>query len=638
MPNAVEYIINVAGNAERKLSSLEKAFGKVDTAASSAGKKVSGLDKLKGSLMGLTDSVPGIAALANPVGLAAAGVVAVGAAAVYATNKAMAFEAGMAKANGTLQKSPEELAKIRNQLLDLGRNSTTELGQIPDAYNQIVSGVGDAKLAMDIMKASLKGAEAGFADINRVGNAAVNVLNSVGSANTNANEVMDVLFATVNKGKGEFQDFANYLPKVIPASNNLGISFKETAGAFAFLTANGLSAEQSTTALQNAMKALGTGRVRDNMKGLGVEVFDAKGKIRSLTDVSSDLNKKLNGLTDKQRTKVLESMGFDQEASLAFSKFAQQPKLLKESIDATVNSQGAMQKTLNASANPMHTMKKLGNQFEGVMTKLGYAILPTVSRVLGGTLNFVDRMISGVQNLWNNSIIFRGVIQGLLLPFKALWFMAETAYTLIGSVFTGIGKGISWVKGMLKGNSITAMLFDGLATHWAIFKNIISNVVESAGLAAKAINAAAGGNFTDASKFAGKAKDALLQTVDPKERAAMDKIKSLAGQGGDFNKIMQEQQAKLLASGSDASAVFGGPDKGTLDYLKGLDNKEKAQGDRVAGGGSRPVNINIRIEKLNEGGISVHSATLREGEQEIEQRMLDLFLRVVNSANNVALG
>jgi ribosomal protein L12E/L44/L45/RPP1/RPP2 len=91
------------------------------------------------------------------------------------------------------------------------------------------------------------------------------------------------------------------------------------------------------------------------------------------------------------------------------------------------------------------------------------------------------------------------------------------------------------------------------------------------------------------------------------------------------------------AAGGSAKDAFK-PDGKALGYLNKLEEKEKKQAEKVSGGGSRPVNINISLQALNQGGITVNSATVEGAVSDLEGKFMDMMLRIVNGANNMALG
>lgn len=526
--------------ANREIQALEKQSNKL--AGTGTQNKLQGFLQ-NGPLSGIP-GVAGLAGIATPVGAVTAGMVLAGAALVDGTKKAMAFEAGMAKANVTLGLSKSELGKVSGEVKGLATLSGIEnaIGQVPDAFNQIVSGVGDTKLSLDILRNSLKGAEAAQTDLRVVSDSVVNTMNAVGAANTNSKEVLDTLFGAVKVGKGEFTDFANYLPKIIPLSNNLGLSFKETAGAFAFYTSQGLKAEQASTTLENVFKALSDSKRQKEFKKIGVELFDQQGKLRSLVDISGQLKTRLDGLTAQQRVRLLDSLGLDQEATLGLSSFVQDVGKLKDSIDQVKNAgsigiglDGSLEKGANAQAE----YNRLMNQFSSTMTDLGLAVLPTVNNVLGHLNNVV------------------GLIRG--------------SFGAIGNV---PGKASAFLD-----------------------------------------------------------KNPVLRTI-------LDPLGLVLGKDNKKDSVPENRPTRAANRVAAAAGALGKPkiDPFATKRLGELDKKDKETTEKVTGGGSRPVNINIKLDSLNQGGISIQTTNLTESATQVEAMLAEMLLRVVNSANQIATG
>lgn len=65
-------------------------------------------------------------------------------------------------------------------------------------------------------------------------------------------------------------------------------------------------------------------------------------------------------------------------------------------------------------------------------------------------------------------------------------------------------------------------------------------------------------------------------------------------------------------------------------------DKTKIGIDGITGGGKKSVNVTVNLGKLFDGGITVQSTTLQEGAGEIEDKLLDMFTRVLSSANYAA--
>ncbi len=118
--------------------------------------------------------------LKNPITLGVTGAVAVGSAIAAATSLAMDWQRGMAEINVTAGLTQTELAKMSDQMLEIGARNVAPLEEVPAAFNKIISAGLDAKTALQSLDPTLKAAKAGFVDIETVAKAGANVMNSAG--------------------------------------------------------------------------------------------------------------------------------------------------------------------------------------------------------------------------------------------------------------------------------------------------------------------------------------------------------------------------------------------------------------------------------------------------------------------------
>ena len=194
--------------------------------------------------------------MSNPITLGVTGVVAIGGALKKAANLAMDWQKGMAEINVTAGLSSDQLEKLSNNMLNIGAQNVAPLEEVPGAFNKIISAGLNADQALAALDPTLKAAKAG-----------ANVMNSSGQ---DINTVYDVLFATLQKGAANMGKIAAYLPTVVPVARNAGASLNETAGAFAFMTAQGQSASAAATLLNGAFNSLSNPKLLTNFKAMGV--------------------------------------------------------------------------------------------------------------------------------------------------------------------------------------------------------------------------------------------------------------------------------------------------------------------------------------------------------------------------------
>lgn len=380
---------------------VTSVLSKISGASDKVSAKFSGLQdrisKFKGTLKDSLDEVPylsrGYDMLTNRAVLLGAGIGAAGMVMHKSTQIALDFDRGLAKINATAQLSDDKLGKLRLRLKEIGSESGGNFERIPDAYEKILSQTGNVNLSLDILETSVKGAKAGFTDIDIVAGALAQTLSIVGEKNATASEVLDTLLKAKAVGAGEFTDFANFLPQLIAASKNLSMSYKDTAGMFAFMTAKGQSATDSAMLMQNAFTALQKKEVMTGMKKFGIDLFNKDGSRKNIQEVFLTLNSLMSKFTDKQKSEFLIKIGLnDAQARNAFSVLTSDAEKFK-SIMTDVNSAvGETNNQLAKTANYSTSWAELGDKMKNVGETIGSYLLPVINVLFEGIAGFLGNL------------------------------------------------------------------------------------------------------------------------------------------------------------------------------------------------------------------------------------------------------
>lgn len=416
-----------------------------------------------GFFQGLTQSIGQITG-----GLGTNPFVAAGAGAFAALKNAFDLDQGMAKINITAQMDEEGIDSLQKRLRKIAVDNRADIAQVPVGFEAILSQVGDVERSLPILDAALKGSKAGFTDLNTVSSALAQTLSILGDR-ASAIEVLDTFFASKRVGAGEFADFARYMPNLIAGADNLGIAYKEVAGVYAYMTGKGQSADKAAVLMENMFSVLGRGEIRKKMQQIGVSVFDAEGKIRSLLDIFTDLGRVTASLTDERRSSLLEGLGIvDKEAKNAFSIMLSDHEKLTRSIREVNESAGETDRNIQASQNGMMKLTEVWNTFKNVLTTVGQLVLPVASAalcVVGVAADGVLAVVSGVAaafSWWFDAIregnpyviIATAAIGGIALALGAATIAAKAAV-----VWQGI------LAGATKATTAVAWLFN--AALWA---------------------------------------------------------------------------------------------------------------------------------------------------------------------------
>jgi len=601
MPNGVSKLQLLIDLKNKLKVGLDQAKNQVAKACGSMQGKLNAFKKSNIDLFNaIEDRVPGvgnaISMLTNPYILVTAAVLSAGAAVYKFTAMANKWHEGLAEINVTAGLTQSELSGLSDKLLEIGGRNVAPIEEVPAAFNRIISAGLDVKTSLDALEPTLRASKAGFTDIETTAMAAVSVMNSSGRSVT---EVYDVLFETVKAGNANFKDIAQYLPKIIPMARNAGLALGETAGAYAFLTAQGQTSERATTLTQNAMKALADPDRIAAFKKMGLNLYDAKGKIKPLVDIIDLLNKKTAGLSDLSRANFYGRLGMDSEAASFFAASTQDAGKLRRIIDEVTNSQGALGRAYTDSLTPLESWHKVQNAIKVEMIKIGDIFLPIVSKMGDKVLGFINYF----KELWKNSELFRDSIKLLgvffshainvsLIPLKLAFNIAKAVWSFIVFMADEMSNLISKFTGIEGG-------FTALYNHIRPFLMWIYDFVKQIG-------------------------SILVDVFSGKWGGLKDKI--TAFKMPDMADIRHRIEVENKPSGDFAGVP--GANKPTT----GNNNSSLLTGVQSIASGSQTKSITINIDSFIKGFTPASESVNKMNKDELERWITEMFLRVVRSA------
>ena len=669
-----------------------KDIRKYNTEINRLTKKITKLETINGSkfkrnLKSAFQNLPGAELLSNPVAQA-------GVALFTASKMAFKFSEGMAKVNTTAQLSDDKIQKLGNSLLKMGKDAGANLSEIPDAYEKILSQTGDVALSQDILKSALKGSKAGFTDVNVVSGALAQSLSLIGKENANASDVLDTFFAAKRVGAGEFKDFANYMPSLISSGKALGVTYKQTAGLFAFMTGKGFAAERSATLLENAYSALGKTNIQKNLSKAGVSIFDRDGAVKDMGDIFKSLQDKLSGMSDKKKSNFLAKIGLvDKEARSAFMVLSGDSNKLKEALSATGKASGETDKAFEKAKNPMMAIRKLwtnlqflGIKFGGVLGKI---LVPAISALLFVTTPLIDALGWFFDKLASGDAIIVGITSTIAIltlaykanaiwlritdiwtkksiittKLKAFWSKAVAAATNlwtgaqwllniameanpIGLIIAGVAlliAGITWLVSKIEGwgeawshtvkgaKLIFKLFIEGIKGYFTTMVNGIMIGINKIKVGFYKFKDAVGlGDSSENQKIIAK----INADTEARKKAIVDsarKVKKLAiASASEF--YQAGASLKWKESGiAEPQAAAGVKGKPVKKKTKEGDDEITKTNKSIATGGKKSTYITITLEQLI-GVLNIKGNDFKDSAKQLEEQSQDALLRVLAMA------
>ena len=328
------------------------------------------------SLAGATKSAAGLA-------LGFSGVGAIAGAIATVTTSVVDFEREMANVNTLLGKgSAGQFAALREQLLALppalGDATTLAKG----LYSALSAGV-DAGQAVGFVATAAKAAKAGMAELSVATDALATVLQGYKLDAGEATRVSDLMFQTVNVGKGTFQEFSRAFATVAPIASTMGINLEELSATLGTLSFAFPSAAEGAQGLRSVLSNLIQNGEKFAAIGINVQkVISEEG----LTGLFKRLNEATRGNLAAVQELIPDVQGLQAVLATVGPLAEKQAKNLKVMGDAAGSTGEAFKKTQDSIG---ESVKTLGNQITTIANSAAPGLLSiakTITNSLGGAL------------------------------------------------------------------------------------------------------------------------------------------------------------------------------------------------------------------------------------------------------------
>lgn len=289
---------DAADDAATDVTDLGNATEKSGDAAEKSGGK---FEKLGGVLKGLGAAV-------------AAASVAVGAFAGASVGVGMNFDSSMSQVAATMGYSVEELntvgseanktfTELRGFAMEMGATTAFSASEAADALNYMALAGYDSEKSMAMLPNVLNLAAAGGIELAAASDMVTDAQSALGLTMDETTELVDKMAMASSKSNTSVEQLGNAVLAIGGTAKNLAGGTTELSTALGILADNGIKGAEGGTHLRNIILSLGspTDTAAKALSKLGVEVFDAEGKMRPLNETFGDLNDALSTMSQGDR-------------------------------------------------------------------------------------------------------------------------------------------------------------------------------------------------------------------------------------------------------------------------------------------------------------------------------------------------
>lgn len=434
-------------------SSLAAGAGKASTAAagaaSSATKAATATESFGSHMSKASNS-----ALSMSTSMAASAVGFAGMAAAIATpvKASMDLEAAMSKVKATGAVTSSQMASLKTSAMSMATSFGVSGTQAMGAVEALIKAGVSAK---DVMSGGLTGAlslaAAGEMDVGEAAETASSAMTMFGLKGKDVGHVADDLSQGANMAQGSVKDLSMALSQGGTVAASMGMNLDQTVGGLAEFANAGIKGSDAGTSLKTMLQQIANPTKQSSklMAKLGLDFFDAQGKFVGLAGVAGQLQSRLGGLTQQQRTQAMAQI-FGSDAMRVANV------LYKDGADKAnqwatgVSKAGAAQATASANmgnlAGDLQKMKAAWTNTFAAMGESSQSPLRSVVRYLTKLAGVVERNQQTVVTIAKIGAALAGLAVAGSAVGKAVSGVRAISSAL--GAISGVARGTSAVSGL----------------------------------------------------------------------------------------------------------------------------------------------------------------------------------------------
>lgn len=351
--------------------------------------------------------------LQNPVAAATMAVTAFTAAAAVSVDKAADFEQQMSAVEAVAGATGDQMKSLSDLALDMGAKTSFSAMSAAQGIEELAkAGVSTTNIIGGGLEGALSlAAASGMKDLASASEIASNALNTFSLTGKDMGMVADVIANTANTSALGVEDWAQSLSAAGPVVAQAGIKVDEFSAIMGLMANNALKGSDAGTSLKTMLMALQapSDQAGKTLKALGINIYDANGKMMPFTKIAKDLptimktlENSFEGLSEKQRNEAASSI-FGADGIRAFNILMKEGAGKLSEMTQALGKQGAAAETAEKRLdNYRGATEQMSGAAETLAINFGSMLLPSLTAIVKEVtvwINILNNAVSWLKHL-----------------------------------------------------------------------------------------------------------------------------------------------------------------------------------------------------------------------------------------------
>ena len=426
----------------------------------------------------------------------------------------MDFDKAMSQVQATMLKTSEQMSEemgtavlktstgvkefegnLRDFAMFLGENTAFSATQAAEALNFMALAGYDTQQSMDMLPNVLNLAAAGNMDLARASDMVTDTQTAFGISAERTAQMVDEMAKAASTGNTNVEQLGDAFLVVGGLAQELNGGFVQLADgtkapvdgiqemeiALTAMANAGIKGSAAGTHMRNMIMKLSnpTSDGAELMEQLGIKVFDAQGKMRSLADIMGDLNGKLGTLTQEQKIQAIGTLFNARDLSSAEALLNAVGQDWNEIGESILNAEGAASDMAAIQLDNLEgDVTLFKSALEGVQILLSDKLTPNLREFVQFGTSALTKLseafkadgLSGVMTAFGEILS-----DGLGMIIDKIPGFVDAGFKILGAIGQGI---ISNIPKLLEASGqIVTNLMQGIQDNWSATSDTMDEVL-----------------------------------------------------------------------------------------------------------------------------------------------------------------
>ena len=316
-------------------------------------------------------------------------------AAKYVIDVGSKFEASMSKVAALSGASTTELAAMEEMAKQLGSSTMFSASEVADGFSYMALAGWSAQQSLDAMPGILDLAAASQMDLAEASDMVTDYLSAFGMEASDATKMADMMAYAQANSNTSAQQLGEAYGNCAANLHAAGQDMETTTALLEAFANQGIKGSEAGTKLSAIMRDI-TAKMKDGKIQIGdtaVEVMDANGNFRDLTDILTDVETATEGMGTAEKAAAL-STTFTSKSVSGLNM------ILTEGMDKVSGYEEALRSSDGAASGMAKTMQDnlqgKVTAFNSALEGLGIALYNYFGGPLSGVVGLATQLISGI--------------------------------------------------------------------------------------------------------------------------------------------------------------------------------------------------------------------------------------------------